>query len=96
MQVEPKALYHTKMWVPRKDAMGVQNELLKCGEFGYELALEKSFIKQKFDRKCVYVAFFIDRAGYIETYEVQRDEIDESSAEFYTYKEDEINYEVVF
>ena len=96
MQVQPKAFFNTKMWVPRADAMGVQNELLKCAEFGYELALEKSKLKHKFSRKIAYVAFFIDSAGYIEFIEVPRDEIDECYDEYCTYREEEINYEMVF
>lgn len=95
MQVESKALLNTKMWVPRKDAMSVQNALLKVSEFGYELALDKSKKKHKFPRNLRAVAFFIDNAGYIEHIEVTNEDYFDCLDEFESYNEEEINYEVV-
>ena len=95
MLVEPKALLNTKMWVPRADAMAVQNSLLKIPEFGYELALEKSKAKEKFPRKLKAVCFFIDNNGFIENLKVEHQDEDECYAEYFGEKEEEINYEVV-
>jgi hypothetical protein len=82
------------MWVPRKDAMAVQNALLKNDELGYELALDKSKQKQKFPRNLRAVAFFIDNSGYIESMEIPNAEYYDCLDEYESYTEDEINYEV--
>lgn len=94
MQVQPSALLNTKMWVPRKDAMAVQNALLKVPDFGYELALDKSKAKHKFPRNLLAVAFFIDSAGVIEYMEIEKDEEYECYREYFSYYEEEIDYEV--
>jgi len=95
MQITEKAIYNTKMWVPRKDAMAVQNALLKQPNLGYELALDKSKKKHKFPRNLKAVAFFIDNSGYIEHIEVTNEDYYDCLDEFESYNEDEINYEVV-
>jgi len=95
MQVDAKALLHTKMMVPKRDAVTVQRRLLEAG-FGYELALEKVKHEKKFQKDTVLVAFFINRAGYIEYMETNDKDDLEFYAEFDSYPEDEISHEVVY
>jgi hypothetical protein len=95
MQIDPKGLLNTKMWVPRFDAMAVQNALLKVDFLGYELALDKSKAKFKFPRNLKAVAFFIDNEGFIETIEVTQEDEDLDYREYIGEPEEEINYEVV-
>lgn len=95
MQVEAKALLHTKMMVPKKDAVTVQRRLLEAG-FGYELALEKVHHEKKFQKETKLVAFFIDRAGYITFMETDNAYDDDFFGEFYSYPEEEISHDVVY
>ena len=95
MQIDAKAVLHTKMAVPKKNIVAVQRRLLEAG-FGYELALEKVRHEKKFQKDTKIVAFFIDRAGFITFMETNDIDDEEFWAEFYSYPEEEISYEVVY
>lgn len=95
MQVSYNSMLGTKMIVPKRDINVVQNLLLKAG-FGYELALDKSFIGQKFYKEDKYVAFFIDNCGVIEIMRTSDLDDPDFVREYRMAIEQEIAYEVVF
>ena len=93
--LQEKEIFNSKIWALRSDAPDIQRVLLNYPNVGYELALAKSKIKAKFDRKAIAVAFFVDYDGYLEYYEVFPEDEAEAYREFFSYKEEEIDPDVI-
>jgi hypothetical protein len=96
MVIDETGFYNTKMLVPKRDLNTFQKRLLKIGLYGYDLALDKSFMPKKFDKEVIAVGFIVDFNGFIKTIEVKDRFCEEFENEYNSALGEEIDYEVIY